>query len=365
MAGPERTEKATPKRRGEARKKGRIARSPDLSSAAGLVAGFSALAIGGPHMIVQLEAMVTRGLAQSGDTRLATGAGLGSLVTWGMGAFASAVAPVVIAAALVGLLVNVAQVRLSFSFSVFKPSFSKLNPGSGLKRLVGPSGLVEAGKAIAKLTFVGGIAFLTVWPRLPRLGALVGIPPADLLAQIGGQVMSIVFRVGALLFVLAVGDYFWQRHKLEKSMRMTKDEVKQEGRQSDIAPEVRGAIRRKQFQQARRRMLADVPTADVVVVNPTHYAAALRYDGTEPAPQLVAKGVDHVAAAIRAVAEEHGVPIVSNPPLARTLYRQVELGAQIPEELYAGVAEVLAYVYRVAGRRRHAARRRRAALARG
>ena len=159
--------------------------------------------------------------------------------------------------------------------------------------------------------------------------------------------------------MLAIADLLWQRRKIDKSLRMTKEEVKQEGRQADIAPEVRGALRRKQFQLARRRMLAEVPTADVVVVNPTHYAAALRYDGTKPAPELVAKGVDHVAAAIRAAAEEHGVPIVTDPPLARTLYRQVDLGAQIPEELFAGVAQVLAYVYRIAGRRRHAARRRR------
>ena len=159
--------------------------------------------------------------------------------------------------------------------------------------------------------------------------------------------------------MLAIADLLWQRRKIDKSLRMTKEEVKQEARQADLAPEVRGAIRRKQFQLARRRMLAEVPTADVVVVNPTHYAAALRYDGTKPAPELVAKGVDHVAAAIRAAAEEYGVPIVTDPPLARTLYRQVELGAQIPDELFAGVAQVLAYVYRVAGRRRHAARRRR------
>ncbi len=366
MAGERdgRTEKATPKRKGEARKKGQVARSQELNSTAGLAAGFAALVIGGPHMLSQLEAVVSRGLAQAGNPQLATAAGMGSLVSWGIGAFAKAIAPVVLAAGLAGLLANVAQVRLNLTLTPFKPTFSKLNPVSGLKRVFGPSGAVEAGKALIKLAVVGGMAFLTVWPRLPRLGALVGIPPADLLSEVGGQVVSIVVRVGGLLFVLAVADYLWARHKIDKGLRMTKEEVKQESRQADIAPEVRGAIRRKQFQLARRRMLAEVPTADVVVVNPTHFAVALRYDGTKPAPELVAKGVDHVAAAIRAAAEEYGVPIVSNPPLARTLYRQVELGAEIPEELYAGVAEVLAYVYRVAGRRRHAARRRRAALAR-
>jgi flagellar biosynthetic protein FlhB len=208
------------------------------------------------------------------------------------------------------------------------------------------------------------MAFITVWPKLPKLGALTGIPPAALLSQLGGQVVSIVVRVGAMLLVLAVADWFWQRHRLEKTLKMTKAEVKAEARQSDVAPEVRGAIKRKQFQQARKRMLAEIPTADVVVVNPTHFAVALRYDGTTPAPELVAKGLDHIAAAIRAAAEEHGVPIVSDPPLARTIYRQVEIGSMIPEELFAGVAEVLAYVYRIAGRRKRAQRPGRRAIAR-
>jgi flagellar biosynthesis protein FlhB len=364
MANTDRTEKATGKRRSEARAKGQVAKSQDLSSASGLLGGFAALAIGGPHMVGQLKAIVVTGLAQSGDTRLATDAGLGSVTSWALRSFAAAVAPVVIAAAIAGLLANVAQVRLHLTLTPFKPTFTKLSPGAGLRRLFGPSGLVETAKALLKLIVVGGTAFLAVWPKLPELGALAGLPPDLLLSEIGGQVVAIVVRVGGLLLVLAVGDWFWQRHKLEKSLRMTKEEVKQEQRQTDVAPEVRGAIRRKQFQLARRRMLAEVPTADVVVVNPTHYACALRYDGTTPAPELVAKGVDHVAAAIRAAAEEHGVPVVSDPPLARTLYRSVDLGQQIPEELFAGVAQVLAYVYRIAGRRRHAARRHRRALAR-
>jgi flagellar biosynthesis protein FlhB len=350
----DKTEKATPKRRSEARAKGQVARSHDLSSTAGLLAGFAALAIGGPHMLSQLESTVTQGLAQAGDTRLATAGGLASLTAWGLRSFAAAVAPVIIAAALAGLLANLAQVRFKFSLSPLKPNFTRLNPGSGLKRLLGPTGLVETGKALAKLLVVGGVAFVTVWPKLPSLGSLAGIPPSSLLSQLGGQVISIVTRVGAMLFLLALFDWWWQRHKLDKSLRMSKAEIKQEARQSDLAPELRGAIKRKQLLLARSRMLADVPTADVVVVNPTHFAVALRYDGTKPAPELVAKGVDHIAAAIRAAAEEHGVPIVSDPPLARTVYRQVELGQMIPEELFAAVAQVLAYVYRIAGRRARA-----------
>jgi flagellar biosynthetic protein FlhB len=137
-------------------------------------------------------------------------------------------------------------------------------------------------------------------------------------------------------------------------MKMTKEEVKQETRQSDLAPEVRGAIRRRQFAQARKRMIADVATADVVVTNPTHFAVALRYDGTKPAPELVAKGADLVAKAIREAAEAASVPVLNNPPLARALHKEVEIGQQIPEEFFQAVAEVLAFVYRAAGRRRAA-----------
>jgi flagellar biosynthetic protein FlhB len=353
------TEKATPKRRGEARKKGQVAKSQDLNSVVGMLAAFAALSIGGARMMSQLQAMVTQGLAQAGDTKLASAAGLSSLAFWAMRSFGYAVAPVVLTASLAGLLTNIIQVRPKLTMSPLKPTFSKLNPAAGIKRLFGTSGLVETFKALGKLGAVGGTAFLTVWPRLPKLGSLVGIPPETLLHQLGGQVMSIVTRVGGMLLVLAVLDWFWQRHKLEKGLRMSKEEVKQEGRQADLAPEVRGAIKRKQFEQARKRMMSAIPTADVILVNPTHYAVALRYDGTTPAPELVAKGADHVAAAIRALAEEHGVPIVSDPPLTRTIYRQVEIGSMIPEELFAGVAEVLAYVYRVSGRRTRARARRR------
>ena len=160
--------------------------------------------------------------------------------------------------------------------------------------------------------------------------------------------------VGGAFMALAAVDYAWQRRRHEKSLKMSKDEVKQESRQSDLAPEVRGAIRRRQFAQARKRMIADVATADVVVTNPTHFAVALRYDGTKPAPDVIAKGADLVAKAIRDAAEAASVPVLTNPPLARALHREVEIGQHVPEEFFQAVAEVLAFVYRAAGRRRAA-----------
>jgi flagellar biosynthetic protein FlhB len=346
------TEKATGKRRQEARRKGQVARSSDVNSVVGLLAVFAVLAIGASQFISQLQNMLSHSLGHAGDPADLS-VEIHSIMLASLRSFATIVLPIACVAAIAGVAANVAQVRFKWSSEALKPRFSTLNPKNGLKRLFSTNGLVETGKALVKLAVIGGVAFTAVWSQLPQLGSLVGIPPHELLSQIGGRMWRITIEVIAALIVLAVLDLVWQRHKLDKSLMMTKDEVKQEARQTDIAPEVRGALRRKQLQASRRRMLADVPGADVVVVNPTHFAVALRYDPGLPAPQVVAKGADHLAAAIRAAAEEHGVPLVSNPPLARTLYRDVELGAMIPEALYVAVAEVLAYVFRTArGRRR-------------
>jgi flagellar biosynthetic protein FlhB len=258
---------------------------------------------------------------------------------------------VALAALAGGLVANVAQVRPRLNLSVAKPSFERLSPMAGFKRLFGKSAIFETLKAVAKTGLVALVAASALRGRMSELGAIVGMPPAAIMAELGSLVFSVAIRAAGALALLAVIDYVWQRRRHEQSLRMTKEEIKQELRQSDVAPEVRAAIRRRQFQQARKRMMAEVATADVVVTNPTHYAVALRYDGTKPAPEVVAKGVDLVAAAIRREAGEHGVPVLQNPPLARSLYAQVELGQMIPDEFFAAVAEVLAFVYRMAGRR--------------
>jgi flagellar biosynthetic protein FlhB len=350
-AGGDKTEKATPKRRDEARKKGQVARSIEVNSALVLIATFTVLALMAPSLFARLRDVVSRGLAQSGDTKLVTVDGLPTLGMWAMKETALAIAPVVGAALAAGLLASVAQVGFKITPTALKPSLTKLNPLPGFKRIFGKDGLVEGAKAVLKTGVVALVAFMAIWPRLPDFAALVGLPPAELLSELSHTILGIAIRVVAVLAVIALLDFVYQRRRHEKQLKMTKDEVKQEAKQSDVAPEVRGAIRRRQMEQARKRMLAEVPSADVVVVNPTHFAVALRYDGSKPAPEVVAKGVDLVAAAIRRAAEESGVSIVHDAPLARTLYREVELGAMIPEGLFAAVAEVLAFVYRTAGRR--------------
>jgi flagellar biosynthetic protein FlhB len=358
VAGENKTEKATPKRREEARGRGQVARSTDVNGALVLLAGLAVLAVFGSALLGRLKEIVATGIARSGDPELASRDTLGELADWiGMGLLET-VGPVAAAAALAALVANVAQVRLKLAWKAAAPTLKPFDLVQGAKRVFGPHGLFEGFKAIVKTAAIGGVAFLAVWPAIPELGSLVGLSPADILRRLAGIVLGISVRVVAAFLVIAAVDYLWQRRRHEKSLRMTKDEVKREMRQHDIAPEVRGAIRRRQREQARRRMLADVPTADVVVTNPTHYAVALRYDGSAPAPEVVAKGADLVAHAIRRVAEEHDVPILRNAPLARALYDEVDVGRMIPEKFYAGVAEVLAFVFRTAGRRRRRGERR-------
>jgi flagellar biosynthesis protein FlhB len=354
--GEERTEKATPKRRHKSRQEGRVTKSMEVNSTAVLLATMAALAIDAPRLLRASEQIVSTGLARAGNPDVVqSGGGLHSLTMSSMEAFGLAVAPVVLAAAAAGLIASISQVGMHFSTKALKPSFQKLNLLKGLKRIFGVNQLVELGKSLAKIVIVGGVAATAFWSRMSSFGGLVGMSPATLLVSTSKLVLSIGIRVGAALVVVAALDYIWQRHKFEKSVKMSKDEVKREAREADLPPELRGQIKKKLGEAARRRMMAAVPTADVVIVNPTHYAVALRYDASKAAPEVVAKGIDELALTIRRVAEEAGVTIVHQPPLARALYRDVDLDRMIPEEFFHAVAEVLAFVFRTAGRRRRAA----------
>ena len=349
-----RTEKPTPKRRKEARDKGQIARSTDLTSAAVVLGGILAIVVTAPTMLDHFSEIVRVGLSQSGDTHLAGRAGVGDLFSWGVQSMLAIVAPVAVTAAAAGLIANVVQNRPAITTSALGPQWHRLDPRAGFKRLFGVRALFEGGKTIVKTCVVAVAAFVAIWPRLQDLGQLAGAPPGEIMSQLGSSVMMLALYVCVAFLLIGIIDFTWQRYQHEKSLKMTKEEVRQESRQSDLAPEVRGAIRRRQFARARQRMIADVATADVVVTNPTHFAVALRYDGNRPAPEIVAKGVDLVAAAIRKAAEDAGVPVLQNPPLARALHKEVEIGQMIPDSFFAAVAEVLAFVYRTAGRRRRA-----------
>jgi len=349
MSGDSRTEKPTPKRRSEARRKGQVAKSAEINSAAVLVATVAALVLFGPYLFHKLEEVVRVGLEQAGDPRLASEGGLGGLTTWGLRSIAIVCAPVVGAALVAGVLANVAQVKLRFTPLALQPKFSKLNPLPGLKRLAGKDGWVEATKATAKTLVVGAVAFFTVWPRMSTFGGLVGLPPAAIVHELGIAIRDLAIRIAAAFALIAIADYAWQRRRHEKQLRMSKEEVKQELRQTDLAPELKRAIRRRQFEAVRKRMLAAVPTADVVVVNPTHFAVALRYEPGEAAPRVAAKGTGRLAAKIRRLAYRHGIPVTEKPEIARALYRRCKVGQYVPSALFEAVAVILAAAYRRSG----------------
>jgi flagellar biosynthetic protein FlhB len=351
LGAGDKTEKATPKRLGEARKKGQVAKSQDLNSAVVLLASLAVLAGYGPHLVDRLKASMSSSLQLISNPQIVTSKGLGGLLTSTAGDAAKAVLPIALTCLVAGVLSNVAQVRWRPSAQAIKPQMSKLNPVNGLKQLFSVRSVFEAGKSVVKLVIVAVVAALSLIPKLSEIGAMVGTPPQQLLGATAHLVLGIAWRAGGAYLLIAFVDYAWQKWRFQKDMRMTKEEVKEEAKQAQQPAEVRGAIRRRQMQAARARMMSDVPQADVVVTNPTHFSVALRYDGSKVAPEVVAKGQDLVALQIRRIAEEHGVPVVPDPPLARSLHSAVEVGQMIPEDFFQAVAQLLAFVYRVAGRK--------------
>ncbi|MEA2130094.1 MAG: flagellar biosynthesis protein FlhB [Solirubrobacteraceae bacterium] len=355
MAGGDKTEKATPKRRAEARKKGQVAKSQDLGGAVVLLAALFSLSALGPMAWGHMRDAMLRCLSLIATPDVIDHGGIGkvllnTLTDAGLGA-----GPIALVCMLTGVLTGVLQVGWKPSAGALKPDPKRINPIKGAKNLFGVHFLFESVKTVVKFAVVGAIAAMALFGQLDELGALVGMTPAELLSRASETILQIAQRGAMAYLVIALVDFAWQRYRFEKQMKMDKEEVKQEFKQQTVSAEVRGAMRRRQMQAARARMMADVPGADVVVTNPTHFAVALRYGNDAPAPVVVAKGQDLIAARIRAIAAEHDVPVISNPPLARALHASVEINSEIPEEMFGAVAQLLAFVYRTAGRRAEAA----------
>jgi flagellar biosynthesis protein FlhB len=351
MAAGDKTEKATPKRRSEARKKGQVAKSADLNGAVVMFAALFALSATAPHLVETLQTSLRDAFGLIASPDVVNHRGLGPLIADQARSAGLAAAPVIFTCVAAAVLVNVIQVGGKPHIGALKPDPKRLNPLQGFKTIYGPNALFEGAKNIVKVVAVGAVTALAVLPKLDELAALVGLPPSELLPTLAHTVLAIAQRAGFAYLVIGVIDYAYQRHRHEKSLKMDKQEVKEEHKSNELPPEVRGAIRRRQMQAARARMMADVPTADVVVTNPTHFAVALKYDPEKAAPEVVAKGSDLIAKKIREIAASNGVPVIADPPLARSLHASVEVGHIIPEELYQAVAQLLAFVYRTARRR--------------
>ena len=352
----DKTEKATPKKREEARKKGQVARSVDLNGAAVMLASLLALSAFAPKIMEHCKLAMLQVIQLMATPQVVNEQGVGTLFMLVGKHVALASAPIMFVCMVTGFVASAAQVGLKPMPGALKPEFKKLNPAAGFKNLFSPQHFaVETLKNVSKTVAVGAIAALAVFPRLDEFAALVGTPPQDLILEIAALVMTIAQRAAVAYLFIAILDYLWQRHKHEKSLKMDKEEVKQEFKQQSLPAEIKSAQRRRAMEMSRARMMDAVPTADVIVTNPTHYSVALKYESGSPAPIVVAKGVDNLAFKIREAAKDAGVMIVPDPPLARTLYASVDVGRQIPEDLFHAVAQLLAYVYRVAGARRAAA----------
>lgn len=342
----EKTEEATPHRREEVRRKGQFARSTDLSAAAVMVAMLFLLIGTWRSMTEELERYFVFILGNSLALQV-TETNLGYLFSSTALFFLKLMAPVFLAALVTGLVVNFAQVGFNFSTEPMKFRLENLNPAEGWKRIVSKRALVELGKAVLKVLAVGTVAYFTIRMRFIRLLFLADMGVAQGLALVADLVFRVTAGVVAAFAVIAVLDYVFQRREFRESIKMSKQEVKEELKQTEGDPQIKSKVRERQRQLAMRRMIHSVPEATVVVTNPTHLAVALKYEQGMEVPKVVAKGAGDIARRIREVATEHRVPVVENRPVAQFLYKNVDIDQVVPAELYQAVAEILAMLFRM------------------
>jgi len=343
----EKNEQPTEKRLRESREKGELPRSNDLSGAMVVLAGVTALMVNAPGALVHAQRIFAFGMSYHRDA-LFTDALPGNALHGAVHEALAMFAPVAVATLLGTLVAPLLLGGLNFSTEALIPKFERLDPLKGLGRIFAIRGLVELGKALLKLLFIGMVLTLLLQHWQARIQATGrGNVMAGIVESIG-LLGNAALWFGCVLALIGGIDALYQKFDHAKRLRMSKQEVRDESKESDGNPELKSRIRQVQQQQSRRRMMEELPKADVVVVNPSHFAVALRYDdGRMGAPRVIAKGVDLLALQIRGVAGSHRIPMVESPPLARALYATTELGREIPASLFVAVAQVLAYVYQL------------------
>jgi flagellar biosynthetic protein FlhB len=344
------TEEPTPRKLEQAKQKGDVVKTQDLGGLASLAAVATVIAICGGWLSQHMAYALLPFLAHPEAISMENG-GAVEVARQAMLAAAPALAMVGLAAAAAGAAGNLVQTGLMFTPDKLKPDFKKVSPLGGFKRLFGLDSLMQFIKSLLKVLLTSVIAWWILKPFLPQLTNLSAMEPAAILPFTADILRRLVFAVAALGLAVAGADWMWQRQRFMKRMRMTKEELKEDFKQSEGDPHVKARQKQLRHERARRRMMQAVPTATVVVMNPTHYAVALKYEaGESGAPMCVAKGLDSLALKIRAVAEEAGVPVIEDPPLARALYAAVEIDDVIPPGHYEAVAKIIGFILG-AGRR--------------
>ena len=346
--GQEKTEVPTEKKRRESREEGQVAFSKELSSAA-LLAGIVLTLVATSPIILdamrQLMSQIFRDLAQSEELSIDSIFTLSGEIFY---IILPAFAPFVAVIIFVGIFASVLQVGVMITFKAIAPKFNKISPLTGLKRLFSSQSLADFLKSMAKLIIVGFVGYLTYIDKITELNGLSVSTPESILIYNFTVVAEVAGKIVLALVAIAIFDYFYQRWHHEQQLMMTKQEVKDETKQTEGDPQLKARIRQIQREMSNARMMQEVPKADAVIVNPTHFSVAILYDrDVMSAPEVIAKGADHLALRMRTVARENNVPILERPELARDLYANVEIGDDIPERFYKVIAEILAFVYRL------------------
>ncbi|MCP4633560.1 MAG: flagellar biosynthesis protein FlhB [candidate division Zixibacteria bacterium] len=348
----DKTEDPTPRRIGDARKKGQVAKSQELSSVAIITAGLSTLFVLAPTMMRQFTDVFVTCFTTLGQIPITTSSIHYFFQSSGM-QYAKIVAPFLLIIAVVAFFATFLQVGPLFSFETLEPKFDKLDIVKGLKKVVSKKSLFDLFKDSGKIFLIGIVAYSTLKADLPNYIPLMDKSIGQILIYGSNLAFKLGIRCAMVLILLAVLDFAWQKHTYKNDLKMSKQEVKDEHKQYEGDPTIKAKIKRIQREQAQKRMLQDIKTADVVVTNPTQIAVALKYDRDKmTAPMVVAKGQRLIAAKIRELAEKFDIPIVEDKPLARSLFKYAEIGMEVPENLYKAVAEILAYVYKLKDRKR-------------
>lgn len=346
----EKTEKATPNKRRETRKKGEVAKSPEVSSALTLLLCFSFLLFGGKTIIEGCLNIYRHSFQEYllWDISISSTQLLFNQLLWDV---VKLIAPLFGVVLVAGVIANYMQVGFMFSAESLKMNLGKLNPLAGAKRIFSVRALVELIKSILKIVLTSGIVYWMIWRQKNELFSIGQKNLWDSARFIGSLTLQIGIAIAGCLVILAAADYFYQRFDYEKKIRMSKQDIKDEYKKMEGDPVIKGKRRAKQRELSMNRMMQDIPRADVVITNPTHFAVAIRYDiESMEAPEVIAKGKDHVALKIKEIAKQNKIMTVENRPLARALFAAVEIGEPIPEELFNAVGEILAYVYYQEGR---------------
>ena len=346
--GQEKTEAPTEKKRRESREEGQVAFSKELSSAALLAGIVLTLVATSPFILDSFRELMTnifRQMASADELSVNSIYTLsGEIITTMLPAFT----PFLTVIVLVAIFAAVVQVGIKITFKAIAPKFSKLSPLAGIKRLFSSQSLADFLKSMAKLIIVGFVGYLTYMDKISELNGLSVSTPEAILKYNFTVVAEVAGKIVLALVAIAIFDYFYQRWHHEQQMMMTKQEVKEETKQTEGDPQLKARIRQIQREMSNARMMQEVPKADALIVNPTHFSVAVLYDrDIMAAPEVTAKGVDHMALRMRTIARENNVPILERPELARDLYANVEIGEDIPERFYKAIAEILAFVYRL------------------